>query len=76
MSVSVSPAAPPRRRFALDLARPSRRHILGYVLLAPAVLLMAAFLLYPLFVAADISFQNVNIVSYTRIGSSGTRRSR
>jgi multiple sugar transport system permease protein len=44
-----------------DLARPSRRHWLGYLLLAPAVLLVAALIVYPLFVSADLSFQNVGI---------------
>lgn len=44
-----------------DLARPSRRHWLGYLLLAPAVLLIAAIIVYPLFVSVDISFQNVGI---------------
>ncbi|MGL5115520.1 MAG: carbohydrate ABC transporter permease [Beijerinckiaceae bacterium] len=44
-----------------DLARPSRRHLLGYLLLAPAVLLIAAIIVYPLFVSVDISFQNVGI---------------
>lgn len=48
----------------LDLARPSRRHWLGYMLLAPAVLLMLAFVAYPLFVSLDISFQNVGIVRF------------
>ena len=44
-----------------DLARPSRRHWLGYLLLAPAVLLIGAIIVYPLFVSIDISFQNVGI---------------
>ena len=48
----------------LDLARPSRRHWLGYMLLTPALLLMLAFVAYPLFVSVDISFQNVNIVRF------------
>lgn len=48
----------------LDLARPSRRHWLGYMLLAPAVILMVTFVAYPLFVSFDISFQNVNIVRF------------
>jgi multiple sugar transport system permease protein len=47
--------------FSLGLARPSRRHWLGYILLAPAVLLIAVLILYPLFVSLDLSFQNVNI---------------
>lgn len=50
----------PRSAF-LDLARPSRRHWLGYLLLAPAVLLIALIIVYPLFVSVDLSFQNVNI---------------
>jgi multiple sugar transport system permease protein len=44
-----------------DLARPSRRHWLGYLLLAPAVLLIGAIIVYPLFVSLDFSFQNVGI---------------
>ncbi|MBZ6077215.1 carbohydrate ABC transporter permease [Microvirga puerhi] len=48
-------------RFSLDLARPSRRHWLGYLLLAPAVLLIGLIIIYPLIVSVDISFQNVNI---------------
>lgn len=50
-----------RGRFSLDLARPSRQHWLGYLLLAPAVLLIAAIIVYPLFVSVDLSFQNVGI---------------
>ena len=50
-----------RGRFSLDLARPSRQHWLGYLLLAPAVLLIAAIIVYPLVVSVDISFQNVGI---------------
>jgi multiple sugar transport system permease protein len=48
-------------RFSLDLARPSRQHWLGYLLLAPAVLLIAAIIVYPLIVSVDLSFQNVGI---------------
>ncbi|MGL4239877.1 MAG: carbohydrate ABC transporter permease [Beijerinckiaceae bacterium] len=48
-------------RFSLDLARPSRQHWLGYILLAPAVLLIGAIIIYPLFVSVDLSFQNVGI---------------
>jgi multiple sugar transport system permease protein len=50
-----------RVRFGLDLARPSRQHWLGYLLLAPAVLLIAAIIVYPLVVSVDLSFQNVGI---------------
>ncbi len=45
----------------LDLARPSRQHWLGYLLLLPAVLLIGAIIVYPLFVSVDLSFQNVGI---------------
>ena len=50
-----------RGRFSLDLARPSRQHWLGYLLLAPAVLLIGAIIIYPLIVSVDLSFQNVGI---------------
>ena len=50
----------------LDLARPSRQHWLGYALLAPAVLLIAAIIVYPLFVSVDLSFQNVGIARLDR----------
>src|SRR3546814_20427170 len=38
-----------------------RRHWLGYLLLAPAVALIALIIIYPLFVSLDLSFQNVAI---------------
>ncbi|MCR6671363.1 carbohydrate ABC transporter permease [Devosia ginsengisoli] len=50
----------------LDLARPSRRHWLGYLLLAPAVVLIALIIIYPLIVSFDISFQKVDIVRLDR----------
>ncbi len=50
----------------LDLARPSRRHWLGYLLLAPATLLIALIIIYPLIVSFDISFQKVDIVRLDR----------
>ncbi len=43
------------------LARPSRRHWLGYILLAPAVILVAVIIIYPLVVSVDLSFQKVGI---------------
>jgi len=45
----------------LDLARPSRRHWLGYLLLMPAVVLVALIIVYPLIISLDLSFQNVGI---------------
>ena len=45
----------------LDLARPSRQHWLGYLLLAPAVVMIALLIVYPLVVSIDLSFQNVGI---------------
>ena len=50
---------------SLGLGRPSRQHWLGYLLLLPAALLVAALILYPLLVSVDLSFQNVGIA---RIG--------
>lgn len=46
-----------------DLARPSRQHWLGYLLLAPAVLLVAVIIVYPLFVSLDLSFQKVGMAT-------------
>ncbi len=45
-----------------DLARPSRQHWLGYLLLAPAVILVAVIIIYPLIISVDLSFQNVKLV--------------
>ncbi|MBO6540594.1 MAG: sugar ABC transporter permease [Rhizobiaceae bacterium] len=45
----------------LDLARPSRQHLLGYILLAPAVVLVALIVVYPLVLSLDLSFQNVKL---------------
>ena len=56
-----------RGRF-LDLARPSRQHLVGYILLAPAVLLVAAIIVWPLVLAVDLSFQEVKI---PRMGAEG-----
>lgn len=49
-----------------DLARPSRQHLLGYILMAPAVLLVALIIIYPLIISIDLSFQNVKL---PRIGA-------
>ncbi|MGI9334517.1 MAG: carbohydrate ABC transporter permease [Gammaproteobacteria bacterium] len=48
-----------------DLASPRNRNKLGYLLLAPAVLLVFAIIVYPLFLSLDLSFQDVRIA---RIG--------
>lgn len=45
-----------------DLARPSRQHWLGYILLAPAVIMVVLIIAYPLFVSLDLSFQQVKLV--------------
>jgi multiple sugar transport system permease protein len=55
----------PRRRFDLGLSRPSRQVWFAYLLLLPAAALIVAFIVYPLFVSFDLSFQNVNMA---RIG--------
>ncbi|WP_295812563.1 carbohydrate ABC transporter permease [uncultured Nitratireductor sp.] len=44
-----------------DLARPSRQHILGYLLLAPAVFLVLLIIAYPLLISLDLSFQDVKL---------------
>lgn len=44
-----------------DLARPSRQHIFGYILLAPAVLMVSVIIAYPLLISIDLSFQDVKL---------------
>ncbi|MBC2858559.1 MULTISPECIES: carbohydrate ABC transporter permease [Stappia] len=44
-----------------DLARPSRQHLLGYILLAPAVLLVGLIIVYPLIISIDLSLQAVKL---------------
>ena len=56
-------------RFSLDLARPSRQHWLGYILLAPAVLLIAAIIVYPLFASVDLSFKHRGFSASTELFS-------
>lgn len=61
---SAAPGSVSRRtsaRFGLNLARPSRQHWLGYILLAPAVVMVALIIVYPLFVSLDLSFQKVGL---------------
>ena len=62
-------AAGTRRRKGVlfDLARPSRQHLLGYLLLAPALLLVVLVIAYPLILSIDLSLQDVKI---PRIGES------
>ncbi len=50
-----------------DLARPSRQHLLGYILLTPAVLMVLIIIAYPLFISIDLSLQDVKL---PRIGES------
>ncbi len=57
----------PVRSRLFDLARPSRQHILGYILLTPAVLMVVLIIAYPLFVSLDLSLQDVKL---PRIGES------
>lgn len=48
-----------------DLSSPRNAHLLGYLLLMPAVLLIAAIIIYPLILSAELSLQDVRIA---RIG--------
>ena len=52
-------------RFDWSLSRPGNHAKLGYLLLLPAVLLIALIIVYPLLLSVDLSFQNVKIA---RIG--------
>ncbi len=53
-------ARKPGSRF-FDLARPSRQHLLGYILLAPAIVMVAFIIIYPLMISFDLSFQDVKL---------------
>ncbi|MGR3485002.1 MAG: carbohydrate ABC transporter permease [Paracoccaceae bacterium] len=60
-------SAPRARRAPLiDFSAPRHRAAFGYVLLAPAVLLMAAIIVYPILLSVDISLQDVRIVRLDR----------
>ncbi len=54
------------RWFDFNLSRPGNQHKLGYILLLPALLLIAAIIAYPLILSIDLSLQDVKIA---RIGS-------
>lgn len=61
------PAAVENKRIAkvlptFGLGRPSRQNWLGALLLAPAVLLIAFVIVYPLIVSVDLSLQNVKMI--------------
>ncbi|MGI9502749.1 MAG: carbohydrate ABC transporter permease [Geminicoccaceae bacterium] len=60
-AAAVTPArgAGVSKRF--DLARPSRQHILGYLLLTPAVLMVLLIIAYPLIISIDLSLQDVKL---------------
>lgn len=64
----ASSVAALRRRWSetFDLARPGNQHKLGYILLIPAVLLIAAIIAYPLILSINLSLQDVKIA---RIGA-------
>ncbi|KFC69526.1 Binding-protein-dependent transport systems inner membrane component [Devosia sp. LC5] len=61
------PAAPIVRRshglFGIDLASPRHANKLGYLLLAPAALLILAILVYPMLLAIDLSFHDVKFAT-------------
>ncbi len=50
----------------IDFSSPRHRHKLGYLLIAPALIMMALIIVYPILLSVDISFQDVKIA---RIGS-------
>lgn len=62
MSSAASNSGSSRRRSLLQhWSRPGQQTLLSYLLLAPAVLLVGAIILYPLLLALDLSFQDVKI---------------
>ncbi len=50
----------------IDFSSPRHRHKLGYLLIAPALIMMAALIVFPILLSVDISFQDVKIA---RIGT-------
>jgi multiple sugar transport system permease protein len=54
------------RERSFGLGRPSRQQWLGYLLLLPAILLVALIILWPLLLSIDLSFQRVEMV---RVGA-------
>ena len=50
----------------IDFSSPRHRHKLGYLLIAPALIMMALIIVYPILLSVDISFQDVKIA---RIGT-------
>ena len=68
MATMQDASAPPsvwRRFFSIDFSAPRHRSKFGYLLIAPATILMALIIVYPLLLSVNISFQNVKIA---RIG--------
>ena len=59
-------AAPDRGGPWIDFSAPRHRAAFGYLLLAPAVLLMAAIIVYPIVLSVDISLQDVRIARLDR----------
>jgi multiple sugar transport system permease protein len=62
-SMQAALPRPKRRSRGFDLASPKHAKLLGYILLAPAVLLIAAILVYPILLAIDLSFHDVKFAS-------------
>ena len=60
-SAATGQAVGAKRLSRFDLARPSRQHILGYLLLTPAVLMVLLIIAYPLVVSIDLSLQDVKL---------------
>ena len=54
----------------IDFTAPRHRAKFGYLLLAPAVILMALIIVYPILLSVDISLQDVRIA---RIGGESER---
>lgn len=50
-----------------DLAKPSRRHWFGYILVTPAIVMTAAIIVFPLLVSGWISLQDVSIVQINQL---------
>lgn len=71
------------KKARFNLWSPSNRHLVAYLLMAPALIMTLLIIVYPLITAADLSFQTIRITqigkgrlpftleNYTRLFSSG-----
>jgi multiple sugar transport system permease protein len=57
----IAAAARDRKKAPFSLWSPSKRYLLAYLLMAPALVITLIVIVYPLVTATDLSFQNIRI---------------